>query len=120
MMDIKANTNKGHFDVDIVIPAIATTDVQELARRQHDSARALRAAAADKLKRYGPSVIAFAVDDSGRLGPQSVRFLRELARGLEPDDADREFVKLRAEVQHIVLQATASMAQAARGVPRTA
>ena len=102
-MDIKADTNNGHFDVDVVIPAIATTDVQEMSRRQHDPARALRAAAADKLKRYGPSVIAFAVDDSGRLGPQSARFLREVARGLEPDEADKEFIKLRAEVQHIVL-----------------
>jgi hypothetical protein len=119
-MDVKIDSVHGHFDVDIVVPSVATTDEQELARRRRDPTRAVRAAVAGKVERYGPSVVALAVDDAGRMAASTKRFLHALAQSLAPGDPQAEFCSLRAQLQHLVMQGTASMAQAARGAPRAA
>ena len=118
-MDVKFDSDMGHIDIDTVVPAVVTTCSTELARRQCDPDRAIRGAVASKLQRYGPSVIAFAIDDAGRVSAGAARLLRKLASSLDPEDPATAFATLRAEVQHVVLQGTAAMAQAARGVPRT-
>ena len=118
-MDVRAVGPQGLADVDVISPSVTEVTQGELQRRIQDPERALRAAAAGKLKRYGPAVLAFAVDDAGRLGSGAARLLRDLAKRLAPDSPMEEFVKLRSELQHVVLQATASMAQSAAGAPRT-
>ena len=118
-MDVQVDSGKGHFDVDIVVPAVVTTCEAELARRQCDPDRALRRAVASKLQRYGPSVVAFAIDDAGRISTGAARFLRKLAGSLDPGDVAKTFAALRAEGQHVVMQGTAVMAQASRGAART-
>ena len=75
---------------------------------------------ADKVRRYGPSVVPLAVDDAGRMAASTKRFLYDLAGALFSSDMQTEFSALKAELQHLVMQGTASMAQTARGVPRTA
>ena len=63
-------------------------------------------------------MLAFAVEDTGRLGLGAVRLLRDLAAEGEPDDP-AAYQKLAAELQHVVLSATATMLQIARGVVPT-
>ena len=105
----------------MTIVSISTSNAREALRRQSDPARALRAGVADKLRTYGPGVLAFAVDDAGALGAGATRLLRKMAAHLVGEhESARLLLAWRGELQHIVLQATAGMMQAARGAPRTA
>ena len=121
-MDIKHDSSQGHLDIDVTIVSIYTSNSREALRRQSDPNRALRAGAADKLKHYGPGVIAFVVDDTGSIGAGALRLLRRLATMVA--GGQDGFAKLmrtwRAELQHVVLQATARMAQTSCSAPRTA
>ena len=120
-MDIKHDSPFGHLDVDIIIPSLLTTNPRELLRRQQDPARAIRAAIASKHTTYGAGVLAFVMDDVGALGVKAHRLLHSLAvRAAGPVEGPATAMAWKAELQHLVLQATASMAQAARGQPRTA
>ena len=119
-MDIKHDSAFGHWDIDVTIVSISTSNVREALRRQTDPARALRGGVADKLRTYGPGVLAFAVDDTGAVGAGATRLLREMAVHLVGEhESARLLLAWRGELQHIVLQSTAGMMQAARGVPRT-
>ena len=114
------NGETGALDVDVVIPATATTNEDEQKRRRAAPERALRTAVAGKLQRHGPSVIAFAIDDAGRLAQGTRRLLTALAAGQDPEDPQGRCRELRGEVQHLVFQGTAAMAQSAGGAVRTA
>ena len=120
-MDIKHDSAFGHFDIDVTIVSISTSNVRECLRRQRDPERALRAGVREKLVRYGAGVLAFAVDDAGGISAGAVRLLRRMAQQVAGENGSAmQLLKWRAELQHVVLQATAGMMQAARGVPRTA
>ena len=120
-MDIKHDSAFGHLDIDVTIPSLFSLSVRETLRRQRDPMRAMRAAVMEKQRLYGGGVLAFAADDVGGLGPRASRLLRQLAGRVAGDaEAARTFTVWRAELQHLVLQSTAAMAQVARGQPRTA
>ena len=120
-MDIKHDSAFGHLNIDVTIPSLHSSSVREALRRQHAPERAIRAGIADKLTTYGPGVIALAVDDTGAIGAGALRLLGQLAWQLGGEsEGPRLLLSWRAELQHIVLQATAGMAQGARGLPRTA
>ena len=120
-MDLKHDSASGHLDIDVTITSIYTSNVREALRRESAPERSIRCGVADKLKRYGPGVIAFAADDTGAIGAGALRLLRKMAvQSVGECLAPKLFTQWRAELQHIILQATVGMAQAARGVPRTA
>ena len=120
-MDIKHDSAFGHWDIDVTIVSVSTSNAREALRRQTDPARALRGGVADKLRTYGPGVLAFAVDDTGALGAGATRLLRKMAVHLVGEhESARLLLAWRGELQHIVLQSTAGMMQGARGAPRTA
>ena len=120
-MDIKHDSSHGHLDIDVTVVSIHTSNVREAMRRQSDPNRALRAGIADKLATYGPGVLAFAVDDTGAISTPALRLLRRLALACGGEVlAPKLLMNWRAELQHVVLQATAGMAQSACGAPRTA
>ena len=120
-MDIKHDSAFGHLDIDITIPSLFTTNRRELLRRQQDPTRAIRAAVAAKHSTYGSGVLAFVMDDIGAMGVKAHRLIHALAvQTVGEANAPATATAWKAELQHIVLQATASMAQAARGQPRTA
>ena len=120
-MDLKHDSAFGHLDIDVTITSIYTSNVREALRRESAPERAIRSGVAEKLKRYGPGVIAFAADDTGAIGAGALRLLRKMAvQSVGECLATKLFTQWRAELQHIILQATVGMAQAARGVPRTA
>ena len=120
-MDVKHDSAKRHLDIDVTITSIFTSNVRETLRRRTAPERSIRAGVADKLATYGPGVMAFAADDTGGIGASAVRLLRKMALCVGGDDlGPRLAVAWRAELQHIILQSTAGMAQVARGAPRTA
>ena len=119
-MDIRAEgTPYGKLEIDVTVGAVATVDRDEIARRVREPGRALRAAVGRKLRRYGAQVLAFAIDDCGRLAAGACRLLRDISQTHGPDDAAQEYGRLVAELQHIVLAASASSAQTARGEARS-
>ena len=118
-MDIIARRPEGTLQVDVAIASVASVDQAELKRRARDPGRAARAEVKKKLRRYGPSVLAFVLEDSGRLAPSASRLIRDLAGSQEEVPEEELYQKLVREVQHIVLANSASMLQAARGRPRT-
>ena len=118
-MDITARRPEGTLQVDVAIASVASVDQAELRRRARDPGRAARAEVKKKLRRYGPSVLAFVLEDSGRLAPSASRLIRDLAGSQEEVPEEELYQKLVREVQHIVLANSASMLQAARGRPRT-
>ena len=117
-MDVVVHRHGQKLLIDVVVSTTATDQAAELARRRHEPGRSLRTAAVRKLTRYGPSVLAFAAEDSGRLGSGTIRLLKELAKE-QGDDAALEYQRLASELQHVVLSATATMLQVARGQPPT-
>ena len=120
-MDIKHSSAHGHLDVDVTIASLYTSNAREALRREQAPSRALRQGIAEKLRHYGPGVIPFALDDTGAMGSSALRLLRRLAWASGgPLSGPNLFTLWRAELQHIVLQTTAGMAQSARGMPRTA
>ena len=119
-MDITARRPDGVLSVDVAIAAVASVDDAELMRRFRDPGRAARAEVKKKLRRYGPSVLAFVIEDTGRMAASTCRVLRELACSQEETPHDEAYQKLVRELQHIVLSASANLRQAARGQPRTA
>ena len=120
-MDIKHDSSFAHLDIVVTIPSLFTSNVRETLRRQKDPGRAIRAATADKLRLYGAGILAFAADDVGGLGSRASRLLRPVAEQAGgATQAASLFTEWKAELQHIILQSTTSMAQAARGQPRTA
>ena len=118
-MDITARRPEGTLEVDVTIASSASIDQAELLRRIRDPGRAARLEIKKKLRRYGPSVLAFALEDTGRMSTGTCRLLRELARGQDEVEENELYQTLVREVQHIVLANSASMLQAARGQPRT-
>ena len=119
-MDIKHDSSKGHLDIHVTIVSIYTSNSREALRRQSDPNRALRAGAAEKLRHYGPGVIAFVVDDTGSIGAGALRLLRRMAEAVGGKNGCLKLMRTwRAELQHVVLQATARMAQTACSAPRT-
>ena len=61
------------------------------------------------------------MDDVGALGKKAHKLLHTLAvHAVGGVQAAETTVAWKAEVQHVVLQATAALAQEARGQPRTA
>ena len=112
-MDVIASRHGHKLLADIVIGTTATVQERERARRVHEPGRSLKIAEARKFARYGPAVLAVAVEDTGRLGSGTVRLLRDLVA--EDEDPASEYRRLVAELQHVVLSATASMLQIARG-----
>ena len=120
-MDIKHDSAHGHLDIDVTITSIYTSNVREALRRQTAPERSIRAGIKDKLMTYGPGVLAFAADDTGAIGASAMRLLRRMAVQVGGETfAPKLLVAWRAEFQHLILQSTAGMAQAARGMPRTA
>ena len=120
-MDVKHDSAHGHLDVDVTITSIYTSNVREALRRQTAPERSIRSGVAEKLATYGPGVLAFAADDSGAIGAGALRLLRKMALQTGGDYlGPKLLLTWRAELQHIILQSTAGMAQAARGLPRTA
>ena len=113
-MDVVAHRCGQRCLVDVVVGTTVTDNAAEVGRRAREPGRSLRIAASRKLTRYGPSVLAFAVEDTGRVGSGAVRLLKELAKEQE-EDTGVAYRHLVAEMQHVVLAATASMLQAARG-----
>ena len=113
-MDVIATRYGVKLLVDVVIGTTFTDNAAERERRALVPGRSLRSAEARKLSRYGPTVLAFAIEDTGRLGCGTVRLLRELA-AVSERDASEEYRRLTAELQHVVLSATATMLQVARG-----
>ena len=120
-MDVKHDSAHGHLDIDVTITSIYTSNVREALRRQTAPERAIKSGVADKLATYGPGVLAFAADDTGAIGASALRLLRKMALQTGGDYlGPKLLLSWRAELQHIILQSTAGMAQAARGLPRTA
>lgn len=120
-MDLKHDGAAGHFDIDVTIVSIRTTDEAEAQRRRLVPDRALRAGVADKLRAYGPAVLAFAVDDTGGMTAAVRRLLHRIAVAQVGEErAVTAAAELRASLQLVVLQATAAMAQSAVGAPRRA
>ena len=119
-MDITARRPEGVLEVDVTIATVASVNQAELLRRTREPGRAARLEVKNKLRRYGPSVLAFAIEDTGRLAPGTCRLLRDLAGSQMESPVQEEYQKLVRELQHIVLAASASMLQSARGQPRTA
>ena len=118
-MDITAGRPERTLEVDVTIASVASFDQAELLRRIRDPGRAARLEIKKKLRRYGPSVLAFALEDTGRMSTGTCRLLRKLARGQDEVEENELYQKLVREVQHIVLANSASMLQAVRGQPRT-
>ena len=118
-MDVVCFRGSARLLIDTVVATPATTDTAELARRRYDAARALNEAERRKRKRYGDAVLAFAVEDTGRIGRGARRLLRELAELLEDESPCAAFRRLLAEVQHVVLGSTAALLQTARGLQPT-
>ena len=106
--------------VDVVVPSCTTTDAAEIKRRMVDPTRAIRVAERKKKTRYGDTVLAVAVEDTGRVGSGAQRLLRQLAAKQEDEDASIAYRRLLAEMQYVVLSATAVMLQGARGALQTA
>ena len=119
-MDIKHDSCFGHLDIDITIPSIYSDNPRETLRRHQQPNRAIRDAIREKQRKYGASVLAFAVDDLGVLSHPATELLRRLAQRDSGEHNYRATLQAwKAEIQHMVLAATAGMAQAARGQPRT-
>ena len=118
-MDIVADRFGQKLLIDVVVSTVATDQITERGRRSKEPGRSLRTAEGRKLARYGPSVLALAVEDSGRVGSGTVRLLRELAAAQDDVPAALEYRRLVAELQHVVLSATASMLQVCRGIVPT-
>ena len=106
--------------IDVVVASVATTDAAETKTRTMDATRAVRSAERRKLQRYGDTVLAIAIEDSGRIGGGTRRFLKQLAARDAQDQPSVAYRRLLAELQHVVLGATAVMLQGARGAPQTA
>ena len=119
-MDITVRHPEGLLEIDVTVAAVASRDQAELLRRAREPGRAARPQVKRKLQRYGPSVLAFAIEDTGRLSPGASRLLRDLAASQEEISADEMYQKMVRELQHIVLASSANMLQAARCQPRTA
>ena len=120
-MDIKHDSAAGYLDIDVIFPSLFTSNHRELLRRVQDPARAIRAAVADKHRTYGSGVTAFCADDLGGISGQPSRLLRQLAEHAMGDHEVMDTTTAwKAEIQHIILQSAAAMAQVARGQPRTA
>lgn len=105
--------SKGRMDVvakrfcvktltDVVIDTTATNNAAEVSRRARQPGRSLRTAASRKLARYGPSVLAFALEDTGRLGSGTVRLLQQLAADAS-EETGFTYQQLLAELQHVGL-----------------
>jgi len=119
-MDITARRPQGVLEVDVAIASVASVNQAELRRRQRDLGRAAREEVKKKIRRYGTTVLAFVVEDTGRLAPSTARLLRDLAASQEELPEDQFYVQLVRELQHIALAGSASILEAARGTPRTA
>ena len=105
----------------MTITSIYTTNVQEALRRCTAPERSIRGGVKDKLQTYGAGVLAFAADDTGGISAGAVRLLRRMAHQCGGEHNGPKLLQnWRAELQHIILQSTAGMAQVARGEPRTA
>ena len=118
-MDVVARRHGETLLIDVVIATPLTTEPRERARRTREAGRSLRTAEARKLSRYGPKVLALAVEDTGRLGNGTVRLLRSLAAEEEIEDRAEACRRLVAELQHVVLGSTAVMLEIARGARPT-
>ena len=75
-MDITARRPEGVLEVDVTIATVASVDQSEMLRRIREPGRAGKLAK-KKLQRCGPTVLAFAVEDTGRLAPGTCRLLRD-------------------------------------------
>ena len=115
-MDLVVTKHGVKYLYDVVVSSAVTSDARELARRGKEPGRSLRTAAQRKAAKYGASVVALAIEDTGRVGPGMVRFLSELAKEQDACPASDEYRRLLAEVQHIMLLGTAAMLQRARGI----
>ena len=97
-IDLKHDSSQGHLDIDVTITSIYTSNVRESLRRRTALVRSIRAGSAG-----------------------AVWLLRKTARQICGDHYRSKLLQnWRAELQHIILQSTAGMAQVARGEPRTA
>ena len=106
--------------IDVVVATVASSNAREQARRTKEPGRSLRTADARKLTTYGPAVLALSVEDTGRIGPGTVRFLKELAESQDMLPTGEAYRKLLAELQHIMLLGTTAILQAACGLTPTA
>lgn len=116
-MDLIVHRADGPLLIDTVIASCATSNQEELSRRLADPTRALRDAETRKRNRYGAAVLPVAIEDTGRLGNGTKRLLRMLAR--QAEDPGVSYRQLAGELQSLVLAATASLLQAARGEATT-
>ena len=120
-IDIKHDSAAGHIDIDVTVVSVHSTNAREALRRQTAPDRALRSGIADKLATYGAGVLAFPIDDTGAIGAKALRLLRDMAFTVGGEDLGQKTLQTwRAQLQHIVLQSTAGMAQNVLGAPRTA
>ena len=115
-MDIVDRRAGGLLKVDVAIASVASVDRAELARRARDPGRPARLEVKKNLRRYGPSVLPFVLEDTGRPSASACRLLRELARSQEEADESEEHAKLLRQVQYIALANSASMMQAAKSI----
>lgn len=118
-MDVVATRSGAKTLVDVVVATVATIDPREQARRVKEPGRSLRVAEGRKMTTYGPSALAFAIEDTGRVGPGTSRLLMDLAMSQDLVPAADEYRRLLAELQHLMLSGTAAILQAAVGVVPT-
>ena len=113
-MDIVCHNGGQPLLIDVVITGGQTENEQETQRRIRDPWRAVRASEARKRAKYGPNVLAFAVEATGRIGPSAKRLLLRLAVAKD-EEPSAAYHRLLAEMQHVVLAGTARMLQGSRG-----
>ena len=118
VMDIVAQTPEGVLWVDTTVVSVATVNVAERLRRANQPERALYAMVREKNIRYGNQCLPFAMEDGGRVSSGASELLRKMAVRYEGWDCARKYRELLGA--HVMLMATASMLQGARGTMRTA
>ena len=118
-MDVVVARYGHNMFIDVVVASVATTNFREQARRSKEPGRSLRAADARKQSRYGSAVLPLSIEDTGRIGPGTMRFLKELAESQDLTPTGVEYRKLLAELQHVMLLGTAAILQSACGLTPT-
>ena len=115
-MDLMVTRQGVKHMFDVAVSSAARTNSLDMMRRTKELGRSLRTAEQRKAAKHGASVTALAIEDTGRIGPGTVRFLSELAKTQELIPVSQEYRRLLAEMQHVMLLGTAAMLRSACGL----